>query len=147
MDFHPLITSVPTLSSMMLIVLSLLLFIVAYKVSSKKRNQVGKFFISIIGITALISGLGGVKVFSDAEAIAAPFPIFSLPNTGHTPARMGLTEYLNDPDVSGNKTLVIDRILQIGGGCVGVAPAACSVGLNLPVDASCFIRCTQGEER
>lgn len=66
-------TSVPTLSGTMLVVLSLLLFVVALKISQQKGGRAGKFFVMLLGLGALISGSGGLKLFSDLQAsVVAP---------------------------------------------------------------------------
>ena len=61
--------AVPTLSGMMLIVLSLLLVIVAIRVANQKSKQASKFFITLLGVTALASGINGVKIISSVEAL------------------------------------------------------------------------------
>lgn len=60
--------SIPTLSGTMLIILSLLLFFVALRVSKQKNTKNKEFFISLIGIFALSSSVGGFKLVSDAKA-------------------------------------------------------------------------------
>lgn len=67
---HPAVpTSVPTLSGMMLIVLSLLLFVVTYKIAKQKNNPASKFFIALLGVSALVLGSGGgFKLVSEVQA-------------------------------------------------------------------------------
>lgn len=61
-------TSIPTLSGTMLIVLSLLLFVVAARISKQKVGGSGKFFSIALGFAVLVSITGGVKVISDSHA-------------------------------------------------------------------------------
>lgn len=82
-------TAIPTLSGTMLIVLSLLLFVVAVKISRQKGSNAGKFFVMCLGLGALISGTGGLKLFSDLHA-SVPTPIivnnagsFDIPDDGN----------------------------------------------------------------
>ena len=61
-------TAVPSLSGTMLIILSLLLFIVAFRISKLNNSQPSKFFISLIGVIALSFSIGGVKIINDVNA-------------------------------------------------------------------------------
>ena len=72
-------SAVPTLSGTMLIILSLLLMTVAFRLKKKNRQATSKFFISLIGVAALISGTNGIKLVSDATAFA-PTPDIVLSN-------------------------------------------------------------------
>ena len=67
---HP--TAVPTLSGSMLILLSLLLFAVAFRVAQKKNA--GKLFMTLIGVSILATGIGGVKLVSDSVATGNLLP-------------------------------------------------------------------------
>ena len=60
--------AIPTLSSTMLIVLSLLLFLVAFRVSKQKNNAAGKILITLLGVSAIITMGHSVKVISDTYA-------------------------------------------------------------------------------
>lgn len=59
-------TAVPTLSSSMLILLSVLLMIVAFRVS--KQKGAGKFFVVLLGASVLMASTGGIKLVSDLQA-------------------------------------------------------------------------------
>lgn len=87
-------TGVPTLSGTMLIVLSLLLFVVALKISRQKGHNTGKFFMLLIGASALISGTGGVKLLSDVHAGLATTTI--VENTPYTIPANSDALYFND---------------------------------------------------
>ncbi len=69
----PSATSVPSLSGFMLVVLSLLLFIVAFKISQQKNKNANTFFTVLIGAGILVSMGSGVKLVSDANA-GGPVP-------------------------------------------------------------------------
>lgn len=65
-------TSVPSLSGSMLVVLSLLLFAVAFRVS-KQNKAVNKLFITLLGVGMVVSAGSGIKLISDVTAgIAIP---------------------------------------------------------------------------
>jgi len=60
----------------MLIILSLLLFVVAARITNQKRPNGGRFLIALLGVTALAFGGGGVKLISDSYAgTTSSFPI------------------------------------------------------------------------
>ena len=61
-------TAVPTLSGFMLLVLSLLLFVVAFKVAKQKNSNASKFFVMLLGVSALGLGGGGFKMVNNVEA-------------------------------------------------------------------------------
>jgi len=60
-------TSVPSLSGSMLVVLSLLLFAVAFRLT-KQNKTVNKFFITLLGVGMVVSMGSGVKLISKAQA-------------------------------------------------------------------------------
>lgn len=61
--------AIPSLSGYMLIVLSLLLFVVAFRISKNQRfNGTPMMLITAIGLGSILSLTGGVKLVSDAEA-------------------------------------------------------------------------------
>ena len=72
-------TGIPTLSGTMLLVLSLLLLAVAVRVAKQKDSGANKFFIALLGVSALSMGGGGIKLVSDADAVSyivlLPLPI------------------------------------------------------------------------
>ncbi len=82
---------IPTLSGTMLIVLSLLLFTFAFRVARQKNNSASKFFIALLGITAITTGGGGIKLVTDAQAGTAAANVFMVPGTQSY-------RLLNDPE-------------------------------------------------
>ncbi len=59
-------SAIPTLSSTMLIVLSVLLVLVAFRVSKQKGS--GKLLVTLLGASVLMASTGGIKLVSDLEA-------------------------------------------------------------------------------
>lgn len=81
--------AVPTLSSTMLIVLSLLLFAVAFRISKQKNNAANKLFMTLIGVSALVAGGSGIKLISNVQA--GDTNVLLIPGTESY-------RLLNDPD-------------------------------------------------
>ena len=62
-------TPVPTLSGVMLMIMALLLAVVGYRVLKQKDNNASRMMVlSLIGVGALVSGAGGIKLINDAYA-------------------------------------------------------------------------------
>ena len=59
--------SVPTLSGSMLIILSLLLFAIAFRLT-RQNTRVNKLFVSILGVGMLVSAGSGIKLVSSVDA-------------------------------------------------------------------------------
>ena len=70
-------TSVPSLSGSMLVVLSLLLFAIAFRIG-KQNKAVNKLFITLLGIGMLVSAGSGVILITDAKAGGAPVDVINL---------------------------------------------------------------------
>lgn len=137
-------TSIPTLSGSMLIVLSLLLFVVAFRVA--KQKNANKFFMSFVGVTALSLGLGGIKFVSDAEAVIhAHTPITTSEFTNLTLIKdlYENNRFFNDTQ----ETISISNIevftLFECGGTSGAGYPECKVGESIPPSNGCSLQCTQ----
>ena len=62
-------TPVPTLSGIMLMMMALLLAVVGYRILKQKDNHASRMMVlSLIGVGALVSGAGGIKLINDAYA-------------------------------------------------------------------------------
>lgn len=61
-------TAVPTLSGVMLVVLSLLLFAVAVRVTKQKKSGINKLFVTLLGVGSLSLITGGMQIVSKADA-------------------------------------------------------------------------------
>ncbi len=74
--------SIPTLSGTMLILLSVLLCMVAYRTAKQKNTNSNKLFITVLGAGFLVSASSGVKLVSDAHAGGPPLtPIVFAPGS------------------------------------------------------------------
>ena len=101
-------THVPTLSGTMLVLLSLVLFAVAFKYA-KQKTGANKLFITLIGVTALSIGGGGFKLVSDASAVLfSPKP---LDATGIVPLKEGLNFFSNEMSGKTIKITSFDFVL------------------------------------
>jgi len=76
--------AIPTLSGTMLIVLSMLLFLVAFRVSKSKTG--GKFLVMTFGTAALTLSVGGIKVVSTVEAGGPSAIVFNASGMAPIPA-------------------------------------------------------------
>lgn len=92
-------SAIPTLSSTMLIVLSLLLVAVAFRVSKNKESNSSKFLVAIIGAAALFTG-GGVKLVSDLKANVTTAYLMSDTGGNQTIQNAEYNQYQNDSNVS-----------------------------------------------
>lgn len=61
-------TGIPTLSGYMLILLSVLLCVVAFRTAKQKKSNINKLFITLIGTGVLVTAGSGVKLVSDVQA-------------------------------------------------------------------------------
>lgn len=83
--------SIPTLSGSMLILLSVLLCVVAYRTAKQKNANINKLFITLLGTGVIFSAGSGIKLVSDANAGGPPpititFPAGSNSFTDTIPA-------------------------------------------------------------
>ena len=142
--------AVPTLSGMMLFILSLLLFFVAFKVSKQKSANTGKFFITLIGVGALVSGMGGVKLISDVSAVGyASLPLVG--SKGSVTLNPEGTSVFQNQD-GAQRTLVAGKIdlseLPPGTACKSILNVdeliynACNEGDHIPFNAVCRFECS-----
>ena len=135
-------TGIPTLSGSMLVVLSLLLFVVTLKMAKQKHSNGGHFLIAALGVTALISAGGGVKIISDAMAQGTPLALDGSTGSVSINVDSGVYYYENyNPQI-----LVIDSIDKPNEVFCedpdgpGLTPF-CEVGLNIPNSGGCAIEC------
>lgn len=145
-------TGIPTLSGTMLIVLSLLLFAVAFRVARQKGA--GKMFATLIGITALSMGGGGIKLVSDAEAlmgVSLPLPLNLGPTTGEVDIFEGYNIFRNE----NTNTVSIQTLTAPDHQCLDPFPIdarpataaapppiqVCGPGVQLPNLAECHVNC------
>ncbi len=137
------IGGIPTLSGGMLLILSLLLAAVAFRIV--KQHQSGtSMLLGIIGVTALMSGAGGVKLLSDAQAGIIPTPLVGGSVTVD-PASFFNNFFINSTGVA----QTINSVSSGDGSCpdvnldIGLSSGFphCSVGLTLADGDICYVRC------
>ena len=136
-------TAVPTLSGTMLVILSLLLFAVAFRIAKQKNTRAGKFFIALLGVTAIASGSGGVKLVSDTYAGLSTTPI-QLPDTG-IPITLNPDQfYVFENILSDSLNIFLQADEGSTCGTFGPTPSGipvCSSGSTLAPDTTCHIEC------
>ncbi|GAA0408295.1 hypothetical protein GCM10009133_16090 [Cocleimonas flava] len=137
--------NIPTLSGMMLIILSLLLMLVAFRSAKNKNSGVNKLFISLLGVSILALGSGSVQLAN--TLVAAPAPELSNPNGGDADIfenrlntyvnTSGLTQQITGVDVSG---IQCDNYVGDGSNS-----GECATGLVVNSGVSCTVDCTAPE--
>ncbi len=159
-------TDIPTLSGTMMILLSLLLFIVAFRVSKQKGSKVNKLFISLLGVFALSSSIGGFKTISDAHAgVVGGQQAITLTLNSATTGTVDIfgptTQYFDNAfDVpvtileiniregfSCNNPLIGDDFISAARPIIPGSPTctASAPGNVIPVDAQCQLSCFNNE--
>ncbi len=139
--------AVPTLSGTMLIVLSLLLVAVAVRITKQKGAQTRKLFMTLVGVTALVSGFSGVKLISTVDAVALGNIDLSLDGAGphdkvfHDGVINTVTNTSSNPVQIFSINHEFCTPKAIANECKG-NPS----GTVLAVGAECFIDCTAAEE-
>jgi len=134
--------SIPSLSGMMLVVLSLLLFAIALRTAKQKEKN--KLFVSLIGTGALLTALGGagqLKTSIDAYAgwtmVGTPVGVVPFDRDNTTQELfVGIGTYINqDPELTAT-ILDINNVDFCSIVDTGNANQ-CSVGQTLAPGASC----------
>jgi len=128
---------IPTLSGTMLILLSLLLATIGYRVLQQKGNDASRMMVlSLIVVGALASGIGGVKLINNAYANG--FPTISLNQPGGGTATVcidcGPYHYQND---TGAPLEIKSRIHPEPCGWGTVTAPECTAGLLLGDGDAC----------
>jgi len=110
-------TAVPTLSAYMLIILSLLLFAVAFRVSKKKGA--GKLFTLMLGASVLMASTGGVKLISDVQAVVDGIgpQIIEVTNPEGSPENIIPFQYNPYANTSGVPLKIDSIMLPTEGSC------------------------------
>ncbi|MGV6830599.1 MAG: midcut-by-XrtH protein [bacterium] len=153
----PINQSIPTLSATMLVVLSLLLFVIAFRMGiNKKHTGTPMVLISAIGIAGIITAGGGIKMVSDVYADGTgtgetliPIDPFNTPDDTK-PLSSG---FLNVVENRSNRDQRIENInygtqcLETSNGPIQGTPE-CRVGAIIPTDIQglCYVDCRFNEE-
>lgn len=134
------VASIPTLGTIMLIVLSLLLFVVGLRLSKKKG--VGKLFTLFAGVLCLIPVLNGEKLINNAMAIGFLIDL-SDPTGGVAgiPDASDTTIYKNTSGVK-QKIIQIDTPTSAGACVVNVSESTCKANItSLENGDMCEVKC------
>ncbi len=144
---------IPTLSGSMLVLLSLLLFIVAYRISKQKDTAKSKLFISLLGVTALTVGAGGVKLISEVDAgVDAVVPLdssgsitlasgFNLFVNNDFPEGITIIDIVSDGPPTPSFCGVPPAAPEVAARHDGPGPHVCEAGLVLTQGEECAIQC------
>lgn len=138
----PVATDIPTLSGTMLFVLSLLLVAVSFRIAKQKNSGTKHFVIALLGVGALISAGGGMKLMSDAHALST-----------HTMTATGgslpiVNNDLNTYNNPGNPQRITGKTLPPANGTIcpdtnppGSGLVQCVVNMIVATGGSCSINC------
>ncbi|MEE9326739.1 MAG: midcut-by-XrtH protein [Cocleimonas sp.] len=134
-------TDVPTLSGIMLIVMSLLLFVVGFRIAKQKNSKAGKLFMTLISVTALATGFSGAKIISEVHAGLGGI-FLSISGGGSVMIPPNVISVFNNNSGVTQKVISITLPPNCNGTAGGIADLAeCTVNLNLPNSNSCFVDC------
>jgi len=95
--YGPLANAVPTVGGTLLIVLSVLLMFVAFRLLKHRTQSGTQLFVAVLAVGALATGAGGVKLVADAYAAAATE--MTNPNGGVLTLPPGVSLVSNATDV------------------------------------------------
>ncbi len=141
-------SAIPTLSSTMLIVLSVLLMLVAFRVSKQKSS--GKFMVALLGASVVMASTGSVKLVSDLRA--GNSVLVTMPE-GQT-----VDIFSDEFNIIINQSGVVQRVVDIvePGSCGnfpraevhGISTPDCEIGLILQPEGgenlqSCLVDCSE----
>lgn len=129
--------TVPTLSGVMLVALTLLLGFTAYRWLKRSDHTAGRIMvITLMGLGALASGLGGVNLISNANAIPVVTE-FSVSNGG----AYDIYQYLNTYKNTGSGNLTVQSV-SIDRGYFDISSnyePFCTKGMILSPGKSCNV--------
>ncbi len=145
MAFAAVVTEVPTLSSSMLIIMSLLIAALAYRLLKKNDHKPTQMIISLFAIGILSFGYGGVKLVDNVNAAGM---VTALPLTTAFTINLetGDHEYTND---LGFEVKVISMTgtpgpfeCAIPSAFPSIINPQCTVGLTIANGSSCGFNCS-----
>ncbi len=146
---------IPTLSGTMLIVLSLLLVAIAFRISQKNQsNTFMTMLIGVLGTSAILSASGGIKIISDVYADSGTGNEFLIALSSSTGGQVSIPA--SSISIYENTSGVNQRITQINltNNCpntdVGLIEGVsrCSVGAIVPtsMEGLCYVNCLPQEQ-
>ena len=92
-------TAVPTLGGSALIVLAILLAVVAFRIMRMQQHKGVNLVVVLTAVTALASGVGGVDLVSEANALPGGVVDMSSAGGGSVQLIFGFNEVTNTTDV------------------------------------------------
>ncbi len=152
--YAPVASNIPTLSGTMLIILSLLLVAVSFRIAKQKDSGAKHFVITILGVGALISASGSVKLFSDAYAAmsyemkaaggqlpVAPLDLNIYNNNSNVAQKISKITLPTDTSSTASAVVIVTPSL-----CPDNPPQApairCKEGMTVQHGENCVIDCT-----
>ena len=140
--------SVPTLSTTMTLLMSLLLIMVGMRVAKKKNIKAGKFFIALVGVSALMAGIVGGNFVSKVNA-GGSLTLLSNPAGGTVDILGGVENYYQNTSGLIQKIISIDLpddcgLLSGNSSAQAVVnpDPMCTVGLEVALNGICEVDCT-----
>jgi len=126
-------TAIPTLSGSMLVVLSLFLVFIAYKVLKQRTQHNAALWLALIGISVILSATSSFRIVDSADASPGT-PI--VPNTPLVLDPNNFNIYWNNtPDPLRVISITLDA-------CVPpVTPSLCAVGTIVLPNETCEVNC------
>jgi hypothetical protein len=135
LTYSPYAQAIPALSSSMLVVLSLLFAVVAFRVL--RAHSAGKPLASLVALGVLaLSAASGNQLIRDAQAIISP-PVADLTNSsgGSIPLGPGLTEIRN----TSGRTQQIISVTPPSYSTSSPFTPQCTAGLVVQNGSSCYV--------
>ena len=142
----------PTLGGSALIVLAILLAVIAFRIMRTQEHKGVNMVVTLIAVTALVSGVGGVNLVSNVwappsgmtdpeggEVRLNPVPN-NVPNMTGVPQKV-LNVVANDPDCSIGGEYSVEELAAPGNG--GGGELMCAQNPTVPPNESCtvFLAC------
>jgi len=128
------VSTVPTMSGTMLIILSIFLAFIAFKVMKQRAENKTTLWVTILGTGALLSATGGFHLFDKATASVVAIPI--TPNITMPLNPTTFNTYRND-------TSTPLQVKSITGSCaMPSGMPLCTVGRVVAPAGTCDINCS-----
>ncbi len=122
-------SAIPTLSTSMLMVLSLLLFVVAFKIAKQKNNRAGKIFSTFLGIAALLAIGTNNNLIKDLQA-GGGGSLFQLQEV-NPPIRIEPGPGIDFENITNLRINIESIAVDVGSQCMFVFPEDSCVPANI----------------
>ncbi len=135
-SYLPVSSAIPTLSGAMLVVLSLLFAVIAFRVLRARSADKPLASIAAIGILTL-GASSGIHLMRSAQAAVAPIP-FDLPNGGFVYVQGGFNDIVNH---TGLPQRITNIVLDSGYYIDSPPPSSpeCTIGMVVPNLGHCYL--------